>query len=174
MFRNFAIVGACLMILGGCTSKYRVDAYTPPNAHLATNASFYVSLPENGSFESHPYPDSGAQTAEAFRAALLVHVTKVEIGTVNGEDTASALQQARQRHLTYVAQAIILHWEDRATEWSGKPDRITLKLSIYDATTGTIVSTGVTAASSKWATMGGDHPQDLLPEPMKRFVDPLF
>jgi hypothetical protein len=29
-------------------------------------------------------------------------------------------------------------------------------------------------ASSKWGTLGGDHLQDLLPEPMKRFVDPLF
>lgn len=76
--------------------------------------------------------------------------------------------------LTYVRQPVILNWEDRATEWSGIPDKITLKLAVYEVQSGKLITSTVTSASSKWATFGGDHPQDLLPEPMKRFVTPLF
>ncbi|WP_254924651.1 DUF4823 domain-containing protein [Aeromonas sp. A35_P] len=27
---------------------------------------------------------------------------------------------------------------------------------------------------SKWATFGGDHPQDLLPEPTEKYVNSLY
>jgi hypothetical protein len=30
------------------------------------------------------------------------------------------------------------------------------------------------APKIKWGPLGGDHPQDLLPEPTKQFIDPLF
>ncbi|HWT96515.1 MAG TPA: DUF4823 domain-containing protein [Terriglobales bacterium] len=163
-----------MLILSGCVSKYRVDAYTPPAAHIEKEASFYVPLPQNGQFDGTEYPNSGSQTAAELRAALLVHVSKVEVGTTKAEDLTAALAEAKKRGLDHLAQADILHWEDRATEWSGIPDKITLKLSIYDVQSGALLSSTVTAASSKWGTLGGDHPQDLLPEPIKRFVDPLF
>ena len=69
---------------------------------------------------------------------------------------------------------MILHWEDRATQWSGKTDKITIKYSVYDTATGQVLASSVMSASSKWATFGGDHPQDLLPHPTQQFVDKLF
>jgi hypothetical protein len=160
--------------LAGCASKYRVDAYEAPIAHLDRQASFYVALPEDGRYGSTIYPGSGATTAQAVETALAVHVDKVVIGTTADEDLDAALAQARQRALTHVFMTTILNWEDRATEWSGIPDKITLKYSVYEAQSGKLVSSTVTSASSKWGTMGGDHPQDLLPEPTRKFVDPLF
>jgi len=173
MIKKYALV-ACLLALSGCVSKYRIDSYAAPNAHLDKNASFYVTLREGGQYDGTVYPNSAAATAQAPRTALLIHVDKVVVGTTKGEDTASAIAQAKQQGLTNVVQAIILNWEDRATEWSGIPDKITLKMAIYNVQTGATVSSTVTSASSKWGTLGGDHPQDLLPEPTKRFVDPLF
>jgi len=154
--------------------SYCLDAYTPPATHLDKSASFYVTLPEDGQYDGTVYPNSGSMTAQAPRAALLVHLDKVVVGTTKGEDLTAALAQAKQQGLSNVVQTSILNWEDRATEWSGIPDKITLKLAIYDVKTGAVVSSTVTSASSKWGTLGGDHPQDLLPEPTKRFVDPLF
>jgi hypothetical protein len=160
--------------LSGCASKYRVDTYEAPIAHLDKQASFYIVLPADGRYGAIVYPGSGATTAQAVSNALLMHVDKTVIGTTTGEESDAALIQARQRTLTYVFVATILNWEDRATEWSGIPDKITLKFAVYETQSGKLVSSTVTSASSKWGTLGGDHPQDLLPEPTQRFVDPLF
>ena len=68
----------------------------------------------------------------------------------------------------------ILHWEERATEWSGLPDRIELQLSVYEfGMRDNIASTHI-LGKSKWATFGGDHPQDLLPKPINDFVSSLY
>jgi hypothetical protein len=163
-----------LIAITGCTSKYRVDSYESPTDHLDKQASFYVVLPKDGQYEGQVYQGSGTSTASAVATALLVHVDKVITGTVSGENLESALATARGRGISHVFNIMILHWEDRATEWSGITDKITLKLAVYDTRLGKPVSSTVTSASSKWGTMGGDHPQDLLPEPTKTFVDALF
>jgi hypothetical protein len=173
MFRKLAVL-LSLISLCGCVSKYRIDSYAAPTAHVDKTASFYVTLPEDGQYDGTVYPNSGADTAEALRTALLAHVDRVVIGAAKGEDLATALAQAKQQGISNVVQSSILNWEDRATEWSGIPDKITLKLALYDVQTGSQLSSTVTSASSKWGTFGGDHPQDLLPEPTKRFIDPLF
>jgi len=160
--------------LAGCASKYRVDAYEAPSAHLDKQASFYVVLPADGHYGSTVYAGSGATAAQVVASALLVHVDKAVIGTTAGEDLDAALAEARQRTLTHVFMATILNWEDRATEWSAISDKVTLKLAVYEAQSGKLVSSTVTSASSKLGTLGGDHPQDLLPEPTQKFVDPLF
>ena len=68
----------------------------------------------------------------------------------------------------------ILHWEDRATEWSGLPDKIEVKIIVYDGGTGNEVASTLISGQSKWATFGGDHPQDLLPEPLNNYVESLY
>jgi hypothetical protein len=55
----------------------------------------------------------------------------------------------------------ILGWEDRATEWSGLPDRIKIELRTIDPA-GRSRDATIVSGSSKWATLGGDHPQDML------------
>ena len=75
--------------------------------------------------------------------------------------------------LEYYVELDILHWDDRATEWSGKPDKIEIKISVYNARLGTELASSVQSASRKWATFGGDHPQDLLPEPLIRYYESL-
>ena len=76
--------------------------------------------------------------------------------------------------LEYYVEPDILHWDDRATEWSGKPDKIEIKISVYSARLGTELASSVQSASRKWATFGGDHPQDLLPEPLIKYYESLY
>jgi hypothetical protein len=74
----------------------------------------------------------------------------------------------------YFVAPEILHWGDRATEWSGIPDKIEIKISVYDAQFETELASSVVNGKSKWATFGGDHPQDLLPEPVNQYVESLY
>ena len=116
---------------------------------------------------------SGATVVQAVDRALAPHADKVfQAPTV--EDLSAVLPKARQGGFKYVFASTILHWEDRATEWSGVLDKLSVKFQVYDAGTGEKLAATVADASSKWATFGGDHPQDLLPEMTQRFVDSLF
>ena len=171
--RSRLAVLALLFLVAGCSSKYRVDAYDGPQGKLPASASFYVSVPQDGAYGQEHYAGSGMMTANEAVASLSRHVGKVRRANVV-EETPESLAAARASDCRYLFEPRILHWEDRATEWSGKPDRITLKLTVYEASDGAVVATTVTRASSKWATFGGDHPQDLLPVPIATFVDGLF
>ena len=45
---------------------------------------------------------------------------------------------------------------------------------MWRAETGEALTSTVTRASTKWATLGGAHPQDLLPKMKKTAVDKMF
>ena len=59
----------------------------------------------------------------------------------------------------------ILHWEDRATEWSGKADRVKVSLPLYRS--GSLIGSALVTANSSFFTFGGDHPEDLLDAPFE-------
>ena len=65
----------------------------------------------------------------------------------------------------YLIEPKILHWEDRATEWSGKADRVKVSLPLYRS--GSLVGSALVTANSSWWTFGGDHPEDLLDTPFE-------
>jgi hypothetical protein len=96
----------------------------------------------------------------------------VRIGGVaeNFEDAVSQAQRTDQD----IIFPTILHWEHRATEWSMIPDKVEVKVDVVNVRTGDVTSSGIIKGSSGLATWGGDHPQDLLPEPVAEFVSSLF
>ncbi len=107
------------------------------------------------------------------RSAFLRYVIDVEIASKK-ESFSEALDSAKESGRDLVVYPTILHWEDRATEWSGIPDKADIKLVIADTKSGEIQSSVMIQGKSGIATFGGDHPQDLLPEPVNKYVDGLF
>src|SRR3546814_2004253 len=118
-------------------------------------------LPENGRYGEDAYQASGMATAGAAATALAVHVKKIVTAT-SVETLDEAFAQARLQEVTHIFHPTILHWEERATEWSGITDKITLKFAVYDTQTEELLSSTVARASRKRGTFGGDHPKDLL------------
>ncbi len=116
---------------------------------LQGQASAYVAVPLDGRFEATLYGGSGAMTAQA-------------------------LASAKAGGFGYLLYPEILHWEDRATEWSARPDVATVKLSVLSVSTGAVLDSAVIDGKSGLATFGGDHPQDLLPKPTGEYAASLF
>jgi hypothetical protein len=87
------------------------------------------------------------------------------------DGSSELIARAAQVGAGFAVDCQIVHWSDRVTEWSGIPDRITLDLSVYDVATGAALNRQQVRASSRWATLGGDHPQDLLPELTRRWAE---
>lgn len=162
---------ALLIVLTGCTASYQQNEMTQPSEPLSETAFVYIVIPHDGRFERQVYPNFGVMTADATRAAFSRHAARIEMVDTCSIGTCFAKLNGE---VGYLVIPEILHWEDRATEWSGKADRLEVKITVYDLSTQEILASSVLQGRSQWATLGGDHPQDLLPEPINSYVDSLY
>ncbi|HDX8437963.1 MULTISPECIES: DUF4823 domain-containing protein [Aeromonas] len=166
-------VTALLSLLAvGCSSTYQQSNVQTMTSKLDPSQGVLISQPQDGSYETTQYQNSGKMTAQAIYAAFSKKAHRVEITTrCHGEPCLNDIQPTQFR---YYVKPVILHWEERATEWSGKPDVIEIQLVIYDTLSKKSIANSSFKGKSKWATFGGDHPQDLLPEPTEKYVNSLY
>lgn len=164
-----------LLAMIGCADTHKVtrsgEAQGKP--FLERQASAYVALPSDGRYGDTVYSGSGAMTAQIVVSAFSPYLSKVMTGA-GIEDLDQAMVTAKDGNYRYLFYPQILQWEDRATEWSGKPDLVTVKLSIYATDTGALLDSANIDGKSGLATFGGDHPQDLLPKPVSQYAASLF
>ena len=165
-----AIVVCCF--LTGCVSTYKQEVLTALTAKLANGKSIVIATPTNGSYGAQEYVGSGKSTANAVRAAFARHSNTITVSS-DCKDL-NCLKNSQTHRYGYYVVPQILHWEDRATEWSGKKDKIEIKISVYDGNDWNELSSSILSGKSKWLTFGGDHPQDLLPKPLNDYVNSLY
>jgi hypothetical protein len=135
--------------------------------------SAYVGVPQDGSYGGKPYFGSGGLTAQAVAVAFAPYLARVTVG-VKREDFDAALKSAQAGGYGYLLYPEILLWEDRATEWSGRPDQASVKISIVRVDTGGVLDSAVIGGKSGLATLGGDRPEHLLPKPLSDYAATLF
>jgi len=161
-----------VFLITGCASKYNHTELQSPKSRLDHTKGVLISTPEDGWYENTQYRNSGRMTTNAVRAAFAKFASPVGIeDSCHGDDCFNAIDTEKYK---YYVKPVILHWEERATEWSGKPDRIEIQLVIYDTVTKNELANSSYTGKSKWATFGGDHPQDLLPKPTDEYVKSLY
>ena len=162
-----------LLFLVGCADSHTVRTIRAPSAKLSSETSIYIALPKDGRYGHTVYNESSLMTQTAFQGEFLAHANKVLIAN-SIEELDAALASARAQDIDYLCYPVILYWEDRATEWSMIPDRVSVKVTIYDVKNGDEFTATTIDGSSGLATFGGDHPQDLLQEPTRNFVGALY
>ena len=165
-------IAILVALLSGCTATYQNSPIREASAKLVKGTPVLIATPSDGSFESRQYPNSGEMTAIAVAAAFAPFSTSTKV-SAECRDLACLERMSDASDYHYLVVPEILHWEDRATEWSGKPDRIEVRVTIFDSREAPMAST-VIAGKSKWATFGGDHPQDLLHDPLTHYVEALY
>ncbi len=157
------------VVMTGCTSTYNMEVLKSPSGKLQRTHSVAIKTPSNGSFEGQSYSGSGRMTADAFKAGFSRYSSDAKlVSTGETRGDYAGLQKV------YYVEPEILHWEERATEWSGKPDRIEIKVNVYETSSMNTVSSVVFTGKSKWASLGGDHPQELLPKPIEDYLKTLY
>ncbi len=160
------------VFLSSCTASYNQQILQDATSKLERGKGVFISTPKNGLYGKIEYKNSGKMTANAVKAAFSrfsnsVYISEECLGL-------ECLKAAPTAKYAYYVVVEILHWEDRVTEWSGIPDRIEVKISVNEVASGSEISSTVIKGTSKWATFGGDHPQDLLPEPINNYVQSLY
>ncbi|MFN2048460.1 DUF4823 domain-containing protein [Pantoea agglomerans] len=159
------------IMLAGCSAKYNQIDVKQTTELLDRKGSVLIAMPKDGFYDTTVYRSSGQETASAIQAAFTRHSDNVSIS-----QQCSDIQclKNNSNDYTYLVVPQILHWEDRATEWSMKPDKIEIKLAIYKSSDLSLLSSSVINGSSKIATWGGDHPQDLLSVPINSYISSLY
>ena len=125
---------------------------------IPTGSTISVTTPADGVYMEEEYPKSGTVVARKLVAALVPHFPKSTVVTTG----ASA---------EYLLKPEILHWEDRATEWSGKPDRVKISLPLYKS--GGLLDQRWFRPKAVTGRSGGDHPEDLLDLPFQVYAASL-
>lgn len=171
---QFIVLIFSVLLLTACSATYQQSNVTgDPQIKLDPEKKVLVSTPKNGSYGKIKYTESGQMTALAVQSAIAERANYVEV-TATCKLINECTSEAASKGFDYLAYPVILHWEDRNTEWSGKPDRIKVKLSFLDVKSGDTIHSSMMSGKSKWATFGGDHPQDLLAEPIGKYVSTLY
>ena len=167
------IAGLILLasLVSACSATYQQNVLQEPSTKLVKGKSVLIATPADGWYGKIEYSGSGRMTAYATRAAFARFSNNVSI-SAECKDLA-CLKKNASGPFDYHVIPEILHWEDRATEWSGLPDKIEVKVIVYAGGTEKELASTV-ISGSKWATFGGDHPQDLLPEPLNSYVESLY
>jgi len=161
-----------ILILNACSAKHEIIT-SNKNHQLKPNKSIYIALPKDGIFGSIQYPASSTQTTHALLKSFSRYSNNIEASNQYAT-YAQALRETSKRGFYYLVYPTILHWEDRATEWSGKPDKLSIQIKIVQANTGKQLNSTIIEGKSSWATLGGDHPEDLLQDPIDKLVNSFF
>ncbi len=161
-----------VIMFSGCTATYKHNLLSKPNTKLDPRKSVVIATPTNGSYGSKEYPASGKTTAQVIRSSFSKQTNNISV-SIDCSDV-TCFQNLNSNIYDYYVIPEILHCEDRAPEWSGISDKIEIKVSIYEYPNWKEFSSTIINGKSKWATFGGDHPQDLLPDPLNGYIESLY
>jgi hypothetical protein len=165
-----AVPFAAVAVLFCSASAFKSETLTEPKEKLDKTGSVLVATPTDAIYGAKRYPGSGATTAAAILSAFARYNDSTEVSP-DCRDLA-CLQGGAKPYRYYVVPQI-LRWEDRATEWSGKRDKLEIKLTVFSAD-GHVLASSIISSKSKLMTFGGDHPQDLLQKPLAGFAESLY
>jgi hypothetical protein len=173
MHRRSALTAMVGASLSACGSSIQTRPLMARAGSLSTTARLYVTLPSDGQFGGEVYQGSGRALAQLVQSAFQARLSRVSVGS-RIEEVDAAIIAARAAGNDLVVVPSIVHWEDRATNWSGIPDRAEVMLTVYDARDGSVLNrTLIVGKGTYWARRGA-QPQDLLPEPLADYVAGLF
>ncbi len=164
---------ALTVIIYGCADSHQVKR-AAGTGHVETEAlSVYVAMPRDGHYGKTIYYGSGEIAAQEVAAAISPYLS--DTYTANKyEQLEVAMNSAIDGGYTHLVMLKILRWEDRATEWSGRPDQASVKVVIHDVATQKVIDSAVIGGKSGLFTFGGDKPEDLLAEPMAEYAAKFF
>lgn len=171
--KRWIAFAALVSVLTACADSHQFIRIDGTAAKLAPEDAVLIAVPADGAYGANVYRGSGQNTAQILHTAFSrrTRLVRAAISTQSFDEALAAAKKGGQRYLVY---STILHWEDRATEWSGKADRVEVKIDIVDSGSGATVASGIAKGRSGLATFGGDHPQDLLPQPVEEFVASVY
>lgn len=173
---RIVLVAAAVAFGGvGCEStvKQTMTEAGRAGAPLRPGSRVYVAMPKDAIDKKEHVMGSGGRVSMALNDALKRHTRNVVTARM-AETLEEAVNHARDMSYEYVMFPTILKWQDRPTEWTGVRDKLQVKIDLVAVDTGGVVQSTTFDGKGKWMTDGEETPQDMLAEPVDKFVRALF
>lgn len=139
-------------------------------AGLLTDKEILVLTPADAVTNESIVVGSGAQLANKIFTYLNTKNCEV---TLDGAQNIKKIDEEELLKYDYIIVPTIINWEDNATAWSGKPDKLTFTIEIFDKHKNSILSSTLDAKSTN-ATFSANDPSELIDKPLINFVSRLF
>jgi hypothetical protein len=163
--------------LAACSSSYekRETAGTEASSvRLDPGKSILIAVSADGQYGSRAYLGTGRVVAQKAAAAFSRYARQVEISNIRPTERDALLVAARKAGSGYLILPTIAHWEQRATEWSGVPSRVSIDVAIVDVGTGTDLRSGLLESRSARMTLVRPNPDALAEHLLDDYVAGLY
>lgn len=169
----------CGFALQACTPAYKIDTkasknLVAPAPVLKASDKILLVTPADGKYKKNTYPKSGAAVADKLNVALRQYTSDIST-TEHTMTLEEAKTYAKQNNLTCIIYPEITNWEDRVTAVSGKRDRVSVHMIVFDVNNNKIIDDCIiygNGSANVWAT--AKTPDILLDKPFGIYVTSLF
>ena len=161
---RLVLIASISLAFAGCFAKREIvpGAQMIGDSAVAKADTVAIMLPKDGSYNGTVYAGSGKMVAAKIKQATFGKVQASEIvETTNQKD---AVTYCKDKGIRFLVQPSILHWEDRATNWSGMRDFIKIEVLLVNPRDSSTVNSIMFNASSSWWTLVNTPPEDMLDE----------
>lgn len=158
-----------LLLLNACA--YTQHSLSPNNAQkerLSPSDVFCVMLASDGAYGSKIYSGSGRTVSN--RILYSVRQKRPLTQLVETTDEDQAIQQCSAKGANYLLSPLILHWEDRATQWSGMRDHVKIEIRLIKVDPKTFIRSTLFEARNNWFTFVNADPSELLNESFDQVI----
>lgn len=162
-----------IAVLSSCADTTQLTVSGNDSFKLVAENRIYVSVPTDGRYGNKTYHGSGSNVSQIIVSAFSKYASDIKSGN-KVQTREQALAYANESSNDFLILPTILEWEDRATEWSGIPDQVSIKIALIHVGSGKTMSSAVIEGKSGLSTLGGDHPQDLLSEPVDEYAKSMY
>ena len=172
--KRLLILVVSLVTLSGCASQYQIRSLSGSDHAVVLNrrGGVYITVPADGRYQDIHYPGSGQLVAQVLAMEFSKYARTVQTAPSRLRD--DGMSEARRAGSDYLVVPMITHWEQRATEWSGLPSRMGLRITVLDVASGKqLLSEGIVARTSK-VTFTATTPDALLKKPIEKVVKRLY
>ncbi|MBA3581023.1 MAG: DUF4823 domain-containing protein [Gammaproteobacteria bacterium] len=172
--KRYLILVGLVYVLVGCADTHKIIRQdVVKDFRITPNDKICISVPIDGLYRARVYKGSGENTSRIIYSEFMKRSRMVKLSAAFQEFEA-VQEEAKSANCKYLVHSTILNWEDRATEWSSIPDKVEIKIEIIETLTSNTMLLTIIKGTSGVATLGGDHPQDLLLSPIGKFVSSLY
>jgi hypothetical protein len=158
------------ILMSGCTASYQSE-FLHPQATMQTQTRFLIVTPEIGRYGDIEYSTSGVEVVTALTKELKNY--SQSITTILSPVTIENIRDEDLQNSDYVFIPQILHWEDRLTGWSFRPDRIQVRFDIYNNQRELVNSYLITGRSA-YVVWVSRQPNSLLKKPIRDMLKTFF
>ena len=138
---------------------------------LLSDKDVLVLTPADGISDGSIEAGSGSKLAT--KVYYYLNTKDCEVTLDEDHKSIKKIDESELQKYDYVIVPAIVSWEDNATAWSGKPDRIQFTIEIYDKDKKKVASGSIDSKSTN-ATFTENDPSELIDKPLLEFINKLF